>query len=261
MRGIFALGRRSSATGNRPWAAMPETSAKATCDLSCSIRTEGTTCYIPFNPTALVENLRCEQYLGLSPDRVWEEEQANVMRSAYYRLRPHLGVTVRKQLQRLWFRGRTKITFPSWPLDRTSDQILEKLLFLAMKAHRVERIPFIWFWPNGHKSCVILTHDVEESAGVDFCPSLMDIDDSFGIKSSFHFIPEERYAVSRALLERVRERGLRSTFTTSIMRPSIRQPGRIPSPRPEDQPIRGGVRCAWLPGRSALSSARLVRCV
>jgi hypothetical protein len=35
----------------------------------------------------------------------------------------------------------------------------------------------------------------------------MDIDDSFGIKSSFQFVPEGRYAVSRALLERTRERG------------------------------------------------------
>jgi len=104
-------------------------------------------------------------------------------------------------------RGWEKRRFPNWPVDRTVDQLLEKLLALSMKVQRVERVPFIWFWPDGQKSCAILTHDVEESAGVDFCPSLMDIDDSFGIKSSFQFVPEERYTVSRALLDRTRERG------------------------------------------------------
>ena len=132
------------------------------------------------------------------------KNRTSLVRKAYYRLRPHLGVPIRKRLQRLWLRGWEKKCFPSWPVDRTVDQLLEKLLALSMKAHGIGRIPFIWFWPDGQKSCAILTHEVEESAGFDSCFRLMDMDDSFGIKSSFQFIPEKRYAVSRALLERTR---------------------------------------------------------
>jgi hypothetical protein len=205
--GYFRFGPDVICYGQSSLGYYAETPAKATCDLAYHVRTEGTTCYIPFDPSAAVDNLRCECYLRHSPNNGWEKEQTSWMRKAYYRLRPHLGVPIRKRLQRLWLRGWKKRRFPSWPVDRTVDQLLEKLLALSMKAHRVERIPFIWFWPNGQKSCAILTHDVEESSGVDFCPSLMDIDDSFGIKSSFQFVPEERYAVSRALLERTRERG------------------------------------------------------
>ncbi len=206
-KGYFRFGPDVICYGQSSPGYYAETPEEATCDLAYHTRTEGTTCYIPFDPSAVVDNLRCERYLGLNPDNGREKEQISWVRKAYYRLRPHLGVPIRKQLQRLWLRGREKRRFPSWPVDRTVDLLLEKLLVLSMKAHRVERIPFIWFWPNGQKSCAILTHDVEESSGVDFCPSLMDIDDSFGIKSSFQFIPEERYAISRTLLERIRERG------------------------------------------------------
>jgi hypothetical protein len=205
--GYFRFGPDLICYGQSSLGYYGETPAKATCDLAYHVRTEGTTCYIPFDPSAVVDNLRCERYLRNSPQNGWENEQISWIRKTYYFLRPHLNVPIRKRLQRLWLRGWEKRHFPRWPVDRTVDQLLEKLLALSMKAHRVERIPFIWFWPNGQKSCAILTHDVEESSGVDFCPTLMDIDDSFGIKSSFQFVPEERYAVPPALLERTRERG------------------------------------------------------
>jgi hypothetical protein len=184
-----------------------ETPAKATCDLMYHIRVEGSTCLIPFNPSSVVDNLRRERYVRGASKNGRDTSSTRLMRKAYYHLRPHLGISVRKHLQRLWLRGWAKKPFPIWPIDRTVDRILEKLLALSLTAHRVEQIPLIWFWPNGWKSCVILTHDVEESAGVDFCPSLMDLDDSFGIKSSFQFIPEKRYSVSPALLNHVKERG------------------------------------------------------
>ena len=204
--GYFRFGQDVICYGQSSLGYYAETPAKATCDLAYHTRTEGTTCYIPFDPSAVVNNLRCECYLR-SLKKGWEKEQKSLVRKVYYRLRPYLGVPIRKRLQRLWLRGWEKNRFPSWPVDRTVDVLLEELLALSMMAHRVERIPFIWFWPNGQKCCVILTHDVEESSGVDFCPSLMDIDDSFKIKSSFQFIPEDRYAVSPDLLERTRERG------------------------------------------------------
>ena len=52
-----------------------------------------------------------------------------------------------------------------------------------------------------------MTHDVETEAGRKFCSDLMDIDDSFGIKSSFQIVPEGCYQVSDAFLASLRERG------------------------------------------------------
>ena len=183
--------------------------AKATCDLMYHVRREGSTYYLPFNPSVVVENLQRERYAGTSPDHSPARKgiAKRAVSSLYYGLRPYLRVPIRRHLQRLWLKGWQKRTFPKWPVDRTVDRILERLLTLSMKAHGVEQVPFIWFWPDGLKSCAILTHDVEEAAGLGFCSSLMDIDDSFGMKSSFQFIPEVRYSVSRAFLDGVRERG------------------------------------------------------
>ncbi|HEX7628984.1 MAG TPA: hypothetical protein VF431_01455, partial [Candidatus Methylomirabilis sp.] len=47
----------------------------------------------------------------------------------------------------------------------------------------------------------------ETKRGRDFCSSLMDLDDSFGIKLCFQIIPERRYAVSAEFLASIRTRG------------------------------------------------------
>ena len=52
-----------------------------------------------------------------------------------------------------------------------------------------------------------MTHDVETTAGRDFCESLMTLNESFGIAASFQIIPEERYEVSQKFLDSIRSRG------------------------------------------------------
>jgi hypothetical protein len=52
-----------------------------------------------------------------------------------------------------------------------------------------------------------MTHDVETATGRDFCSTLMDINDSFGIKSSFQVVPERRYEVTSSYLSSIRDRG------------------------------------------------------
>ena len=78
---------------------------------------------------------------------------------------------------------------------------------LALKAQGQSRIPFIWFWPDGAPACAMMTHDIEGQAGLDFCDELMDIDDSYAIKSAFQLIPGGREASWRRTALRMRERG------------------------------------------------------
>jgi len=92
-------------------------------------------------------------------------------------------------------------------VDQTVDQIFESMLLLALRAKGIDRMPFIWFWPDGHSSCAVITHDVETTAGRDFCDKLMDLNDSYGIKSSFQLVPEVRYTVTDELLRSIRDRG------------------------------------------------------
>ena len=69
------------------------------------------------------------------------------------------------------------------------------------------KVPFIWFWPEGAEGCVVMTHDVEERAGVDFCGHLMDIDQAFAIPAAFQVIPEKRYTLPAGFLDKLMGRG------------------------------------------------------
>jgi len=167
---------------------------------------DGGTVQLPFDPAQVLDNLRYERY-GIASPKAKTLPANGFFRGLYYLARPLLGVSVRKHLQRRYFRGWEKIPFPQWPVDSTVENLLDELLLLSMQSRNIERIPFIWFWPDGARSCAMLTHDVETQAGRDYCAQLMDINDSFGIKSSFQIVPEKRYSVPPYYLERIQRRG------------------------------------------------------
>ena len=160
---------------------------------------------VPFDPSQVVDNLRLERYVADS--RSLEDPRQTSWQRRYYSFRRFMPVAMRRALQRTYFRDWKKFRFPRWPVDDTVDQILERLLLLSLRSQGFARVPFVWFWPDGAPSCAIVTHDVETSVGRDRCSWLMDIDDSYGIKTSFQVVPEERYTVSRSLLDEIRNRG------------------------------------------------------
>jgi hypothetical protein len=161
--------------------------------------------HLSFDPDQAVEDLRFERYCAASGDH--KLLAGGLATKLYYLARPVLGVSVRRHLQRLRLRDWQSIPFPRWPVDRTVEHVQETLLRLCVQAHEGKQIPFIWFWPEGFASCIAITHDVETTRGRDFCSALMDLDESFGIKSSFQVIPERRYSLSMSFLEGIRSRG------------------------------------------------------
>ncbi len=118
-----------------------------------------------------------------------------------------LSLSVRKHFQRMCLSDWEQIPFPHWPVDLSVELMFEKLLALLLKVHGVDQIPFIWFWPNGFSSCAIMTHDVEALPGSEFCSTLMDLDETYGIKASFQLVPEGQYPVSADFLSSIRDRG------------------------------------------------------
>jgi hypothetical protein len=202
--GYFQFGPTATCYG-RSCSSVCETAAESLlCDSVEEVVVSSGRVELPFNPAEIVDNLRLERYANSgSPDSGYE----SLRRKLYYLLRPFTNRTVRKRIQKFHARNWEKTPFPRWPVDTTVETICEKLLSLAIEARGVDRVPFVWFWPDGAQGCVMVTHDVESEAGRDFCPELMDLDDSFGIKASFQIVPEERYEVSSKFLETFRNRG------------------------------------------------------
>ena len=162
---------------------------------------------LPFSLSDVATNLRRERYPQNGYNFLQKTTSGSAAQRLYYLLRPFLGIRVRKHLQKVRLSGWERIPFPQWPVDRTVDALMEGALTLAMKAQGVARMPFIWFWPDGASACAMMTHDVEGQTGIDFCDALMDLDDSFGIKSAFQLIPEGHEETWQRTAARLRARG------------------------------------------------------
>ena len=202
-QGFFTLGEGTVCFGSCSAHPLARSANNGVCNVLDRVRFHENILELPFDPDQLVDNLVLERYRTNARDL----SNQLALRSLYYAFRPLLPLTIRKQLQRFYLTGWEKIQFPHWPVDVTVERIQEKYLELLMKAQGLQTLPFIWFWPDAYDSCAIVTHDVETEKGRNFCSSLMDIDDSFSIKSAFQIVPEARYTVSPSFLSEIRSRG------------------------------------------------------
>jgi len=94
-------------------------------------------------------------------------------------------------LRRIVSRKQLRIHKDTWPINEAAGQS-----------------PDGWpGWPDGKKFALVLTHDVEGSHGLEKCRQLMDLEKKLGFRSSFNFVPEGDYRVSRELREELIENG------------------------------------------------------
>lgn len=205
--GFFKFGPEVICYGQSSSGARAQAVTAGLHDSSQDVSMEGSMLRLPFDPTQVINNLRCERYATNTACATPKSALGSLVRNGYYAIRPLLPVRVRRRMQKFRLRGWADIPFPRWPVDRTVEDLMERLLLVSLQARAIQKIPFIWFWPEGAPSCAIVTHDVEELAGRDFCAKLMDLNDAAGIKSSFQIVPEERYPVPESFLDEIRQRG------------------------------------------------------
>jgi hypothetical protein len=103
----------------------------------------------------------------------------------YYALKPWLPRRFRYALRRMDARRKLAQAGVEWPI-----------------LPGCELPPPNWpGWPQGKQFAVVLTHDVEGQKGVDRCRALADLEMRNGFRSSFNFVPEGEYRVSKAFRE------------------------------------------------------------
>jgi hypothetical protein len=205
--GFFSLGSQAICYGQCESGVSARVEDSALCDASPNIRITGSEICLPFDPGQVIENLRLEHYMGRvvpQRERILNQEW---IRKSYYLVREFLPVSIRRHIQRAYFSDWKNRPFPTWPVDFTVDMLHEKLLQLSMEATGMQKMPFIWFWPDGAPNCLLMTHDVESSAGRDFTSDLMNLDESYGIRASFQVIPEKRYDVPEGYFLEIKKRG------------------------------------------------------
>lgn len=132
----------------------------------------------------------------------WQLSRA---RRLYYHLaRPFLPRQVRPLLRRLVRSGQRNGFALGWPVEDRYVRFLYAVLEVVQKQHPGLRPAS--FWPGGARFALVLTHDVETTAGQASVRRLADLEEHLGFRSSFNFVPE-RYSVDRSLMEELRTRG------------------------------------------------------
>jgi len=205
--GFFQFGPQNICYGRCSAGVASDSAGSAKFNVGNGVHGPGPVIQLPFDPAEVIENLRLERYRQRGTGGLEQLALSEPARKFYYSFRRFLPFPIRRQLQRIYFQDWKEISFPAWPVDFTVDNLHNEFLRLCMEAGGVKRLPFIWFWPEGAASCLIVTHDVETRAGRDFTFQLMDLDDSYGLKAAYQVIPEMRYEVPDEYVRGIRSRG------------------------------------------------------
>jgi hypothetical protein len=107
----------------------------------------------------------------------------------YYLLKPLIPWRLRVFLRRRRANARRVAYAKTWPIDENSGAS-----------------PAGWpGWPENKKFAFVLTHDVEFGKGLSRVERLMALEQKYGFRSSFNFVPERDYRLTDALRKKMEQ--------------------------------------------------------
>jgi peptidoglycan/xylan/chitin deacetylase (PgdA/CDA1 family) len=125
--------------------------------------------------------------------------------AAFYRAKAFIPRRLQLAARRQLIRRQGTPVFPAWPSDSSVSLLARFYATCALRASGIDEGSFAWFWPDGNHAAVVLTHDVEDVAGMRLALELADLEQERGFRSSFNF--GAWYDVDRGILEELNERG------------------------------------------------------
>ena len=125
--------------------------------------------------------------------------------NAYYAIKPLVPRRLQIAARRAYAKRRPP-AFPDWPIEPLLVEHQHALLLRDLSEPSIERLSLVNFWPDGHRFAVIVTHDVESSAGVENIEALLEVERQYGVNSSWNFVAEW-YPIPVGTFELVRDSG------------------------------------------------------
>jgi hypothetical protein len=160
-------------------------------------REEGGSVFLPFDPNEVIENYWSERYLQASPGCRTRGLRRMLMR-AYYRIRPLLPRSVQIWSRRRFAFIQSRSSFPRWPVETCLHDFFD-LMFAILADVAGAPIPYIAPWPKDYDWALVLTHDVEQAAGLLAMDPVLEVEQAHGLRSAWNLVPR-RYDID---LERV----------------------------------------------------------
>lgn len=127
-----------------------------------------------------------------------------VIKRIYYQLKPIIPKPIIRQIRR--FLARNNGSYPFWPVDTRYVEFLWQVMHKILIKTSQQAMKMKCFWPQGKRFSLVLTHDIETAAGQEFVNNIAELEESFGFRSLFNFVPE-RYKVDRKLMGNMIDRG------------------------------------------------------
>jgi peptidoglycan/xylan/chitin deacetylase (PgdA/CDA1 family) len=150
----------------------------------------------------------------------------SLARKMYYRLKPVLPRPLTRRLRQVQGSGAATASPLGWPIEPRYAQFMWGVVGTLLATTNRSAVPFIHFWPDGHRFAFVLTHDVETADGQAHVQRLADLETEYGFRSSFNFVAE-RYRLDHALLDSLKARG----FEIGVH--GLKHDGRLFSSHPE----------------------------
>jgi hypothetical protein len=128
-------------------------------------------------------------------------------RRFYYRVKPVIPRWLIKRLRRAHRRTLEGTDFElGWPQEDRYARFVWDTVGRLLRNRGVTEATFLHFWPEGRSGALVLTHDIETSAGQAFVSELAQLEEGLGLRSSFNFVAE-RYRLDRELISDLQNRG------------------------------------------------------
>ena len=138
---------------------------------------------VPFSLGEAYRAYVSERWQAGSAGRQLSERSLN----AFYRVKALIPRRVQLEARRRLIRRQGIPDFPAWPLDTSVSRLLRFYAGCALRAAQLDEGEFLWFWPDGFRSAVVLTHDVESDEGIRLALDLAELEEEHGFRSSFNF--------------------------------------------------------------------------
>ncbi len=153
------------------------------------------------DPVEIVDRILTERQFG--PDH-WRLSPA---KHAYYAFaRPILPARLRPALRRLLLVPQQRTSLLRWPIEDRYVRYQFAMLRYLLEQTGEPAIPYLRLWPGNRRYALVLTHDIETARGQEFVLEVAALEERYGFRSAFNFVPED-YSINARLIGQLRERG------------------------------------------------------
>jgi hypothetical protein len=152
-------------------------------EIAATIGPEDREIVVPFSFADAYEAYVSEAWQASSANRRLSEGSLN----AFYRVKALVPRRLQLAARRRLIRTQGVPVFPAWPADMSVSRLVRFFAECTLRAAGVDEGRFLWFWPEGNRAAVVLTHDVESADGIRRVFDVADVEEAHGFRSSFNF--------------------------------------------------------------------------